>query len=108
MADIFSSFEYIQDADNSFSGSARRQQRAQGFLTRNWSYYSMNVLGDFSETQFSRSREVQLFHLPEFEFQARSQEIGPTGLFWTFNGSASFLGRSDMLGSDELSSLSAL
>ena len=104
VADVFSSFEYIQDADNSFAGSARRQQRAQGFLTRNWSYYSMNLLGDFSETQFSRSREVQLFHLPELEFQARSQEIGPTGLFWTFTGSASYLGRSDLLGSGELSS----
>ncbi|HSE39967.1 MAG TPA: putative LPS assembly protein LptD, partial [Acidobacteriota bacterium] len=102
VADVFSSFEYIADADNSFSGSARRQQRAQGFLTKNWSYYSLNVLGDFSETQFSRSREVQLFHLPEVELQARSQKLGPTPLFWTFTGSATHLGRGDLVGAGEL------
>ncbi len=103
VADVFSSFEYIQDVDNSFSGSSRRQQRAQGFLTRNWSYYSMNLLGDFSETQFTRTREVQLFHLPEFEFQARSQKIGPTPLFWTFLGSTTHLGRADVVGKNPLS-----
>jgi LPS-assembly protein len=102
VADVFSSFEYIADSDNSFAGSARRQQRAQGFLTRNWSYYSLNVLGDFSETQFQRTREVQLFHLPEVELQARSQEIGPTGLFWTFTGSVSHLGRTDVVGPNDL------
>ena len=104
VADIFSSFEYIQDTDNSFAGSSRRQERAQAFLTRNWSYYSMNVLGDYSGTQFSRSREVQLFHLPEFEFQSRSQKIGPTPFFFTFLGSADFLGRSDVLGAKEFKS----
>jgi lipopolysaccharide assembly outer membrane protein LptD (OstA) len=64
----------------------------------------MNLLGDFSETQFSRSREVQLFHLPEFEFQSRSQKIGPTPLFWTFLGSADYLGRSDLFGAVPLKS----
>lgn len=98
VADIFSSFEYIQDTDNSFSGSSRRQQRAQGFLTRNWSYYSLNLLGDYSETQFSRSSDVQLYHLPEVEFQSRNQKIGATPFFFTFLGSADWLGRGDVVG----------
>lgn len=104
VVDAFSSFEYIQDFDNSFSGSARRSQRSQIFLTRNWSYYSLNVLNDWSQTQFSRVRFVNLKHLPELQFQSRSQQLGPTPLFWTLDTSYSSLGRGDQFGQNTLSS----
>lgn len=102
VVDGFSSFEYIQDFDNSFSGSARRSQRSQVFLTRNWSYYSFNMLNDWSETQFSRTRFVTLSHLPEFQFQSRSQELVHTPLFWTIDTSFAQLGRADKFGKNDL------
>ena len=103
VVDAFSSFEYIQEFDDSFSGSARRSMRSQVFLTRNWSYYSFNVLNDWSETQFSRTRFVTLHHLPEIQFQSRSQQIGSAPIFWTLDTSYSALGRGDAFGKYDLS-----
>ncbi|HSP07443.1 MAG TPA: LPS assembly protein LptD [Acidobacteriota bacterium] len=102
VADLFSSFEYIQQFDNSFSGSARRSERGQAFLTRNWSYYSLNVLNDWSNTQFSRVRFVRLSHLPEVQFQSRSQQLLGTPIFWSLDTSFSELGRGDAFGQNDL------
>ncbi|PWT92647.1 MAG: hypothetical protein C5B54_03215 [Acidobacteria bacterium] len=95
IVDLYSSFQYQQDFTNSFSRSALRSERAQTFLTRNWSYYSFNLLGDYTNTQFSTSHETSLFHDPELEFVSRSQKLGPTPFFWTVKTSFDSLGRGD-------------
>lgn len=98
IADIFSSFTYEQDVSNNIARSAIRSERGQGFLTKNWSYYSLNVLGDYSNTQFSLNHEVALYHTPEIEFDARSQKLGPTPLFWSLKTSFDALGKTDSFG----------
>jgi LPS-assembly protein len=95
--DVFSSFDYVQDVERSIARKALRQERAQGFLTRNWSYYSLNLLGDWSNTQQDARSEIQIFHSPEVEFQSRSQKIGSTPLFWSLDSSFSALGRGTTL-----------
>lgn len=100
--DVFSNFEYVQDVENSIARRALRQERAQGFLTRNWSYYSVNFLGDWSNTQQDVRTEVQIFHMPEVEFQSRSQKLGPTPLFWSLASSFSQLGRGHTLRTSKL------
>lgn len=103
VVDAFSSFEWIGQFEDSFAGSARRSERGQIFLTRNWSYYSFNVLNDWSKTQFSRAQFVSLQHLPEIQFQSRTQQLGPTPFFWTLDSSYAALGRGDIFGKNDLS-----
>jgi LPS-assembly protein len=100
--DVFSSFEYLQDTERSFARRSLRQERAQGFLTRSWSSYSMNLLGDWSNTQQDVRNEVQIFHLPEVQFESRSQKLGPTPLFWSIDTSFSQLGRGNTITTSKL------
>src|SRR5262249_12615998 len=103
IADVFSSFSYEQDATNNLARSAIRSERAQGFLTKNWSYYSLNFLGDYTNNQFALNHEVALYHQPEVEFDARSQKLGPTPLFWNLKTSFDALGKTENFGTLEAS-----
>lgn len=94
IVDYFSSFEYVRDYANTLQGALRQTKTAQGFLTRNWSYYSLNFLGNWSERQGNQSNSSSSFyHVPEVEFQSRTQKLGPSPLFWTLLSSFDQLGR---------------
>lgn len=95
VVDLFSSYTYIRDYSNNLARSLTQTQTTQVFLTRNWSYYSMNFLGDWSQKQGGQGRNSQsskYYHLPELQFVSRDQQIPHTPLFWNLNTSYDYLG----------------
>jgi lipopolysaccharide assembly outer membrane protein LptD (OstA) len=68
VVDYFSSFEYIRDYSNNLSRALSLTRTFQGFLTRNWSYYSFNFLNNFQERERNTNSTSSFFHLPELEF----------------------------------------
>lgn len=93
--DRFSSYQYIRDYANNLSRSTTQTQTAQAFLTRNWSYYSLNLQTDWAQKAgFSnRSNTSSYYHIPEVQFLVRDQQIGPTPFFWTLDSSYDWLGK---------------
>ncbi|MCI0413190.1 hypothetical protein L0222_10380 [bacterium] len=93
VVDYFSSFEYIRDYSNNLSRALSLTRTFQGFLTRNWSYYSLNFLNNFQERERNTNSTASFFHLPEVEFQSRSQKLGPTPFFGSLLTSYDHLGQ---------------
>jgi LPS-assembly protein len=93
IVDYFSSFEYIRDRSNNLSRALSLTRTFQGFLTRNWSYYSLNILNNYQERE-SNSNSTSFFsHLPEVEFRSRSQRLGSTPFYGTLLTSYDRLGQ---------------
>jgi len=96
IVDYFSSFEYVRDFAKTLQGALRQTKTAQGFLTRNWSYYSLNFLGNWSEREGNQTgASSSFYHVPEVEFQSRNQQLGGTPFFWTLLSSFDELGRAN-------------
>jgi LPS-assembly protein len=91
--DKFSSYQYIRDYSNSLARAVSLTQTVQAFLTRNWSYYSLNVLADWSAKQGSNQNIVSTYyHYPEVQFQSRDQQIPHTPIFTNLQTSFDYLG----------------
>lgn len=93
IVDYFSSFEYIHDYSNTLSRASSLTRGFQGFLTRNWSYYSLNFLNNLSERESNNNSTASFFHLPEVEFRSRNQRIGSTPFYVTMLSSFDQLGQ---------------
>jgi LPS-assembly protein len=97
LLDTFSSFEYIRDSAQSLPRASSQTKTVQAFLTRNWSYYSLNVLGNQSERGANDNDTSFYYHIPEVEFLSRNQQLASTGLFWTLQSSFDLLGRGNRI-----------
>lgn len=91
--DWFSSLEYIQDYENSFSKIARRYKLLRAFLTKNWSYYSFNAIIENQDTLFLSKNSILTRKMPKISFQRYSQKIFNTPLFLSLNSSFAHLGK---------------
>lgn len=94
IVDTFKSFAYIRDSAQNLPKASAQTKTVQAFLSRNWSYYSLNVLGNQSERGGSNNNESSFYyHIPELELQSRNQQLFSTPLFWTLLTSFDYLGR---------------
>lgn len=95
--DLFPNYNFLRDTENSFSRVGTQSRRAQGFLTRNWSYYSLNFLTDWSELQHgnNNNRATSYYHIPQVQFQSRSQKLFGAPVYWGLESSFDELGRGD-------------
>jgi LPS-assembly protein len=93
IVDYFSSFEYIRDYSNTLSRAVSLTRGFQGFLTKNWSYYSVNFLNNLQERDSGGTSTASFFHLPEVEFRSRNQKIGSTPFYTTLLSSFDHLGQ---------------
>lgn len=95
--DTFKSFDYIRDSAKNLPKASSQTKTVQAFLTRNWSYYSLNLLGNQSERggngSDSDNNTSMYYHIPEVELQSRNQQLFSTPLFWTLLTSFDWLGR---------------
>ena len=93
VVDYFSSFDYIRDYSNNLSRAVSLTRTFQGFLTKNWSYYSLNVLNNYVERESNNDSTSYYSHLPEIEFQSRNQKLGPTPFYGALLTSYDHLGQ---------------
>ncbi|HJZ12327.1 MAG TPA: LptA/OstA family protein [Acidobacteriota bacterium] len=94
VVDYFSSYDYVTEYANSLQRALSQTKTAQLFLTRNWSYYGLNILTNWQERETGNSNKgSSYYHLPEIEFQSRSQKLGPTPFFGALLTSGDHLGR---------------
>lgn len=93
VVDYFSSFAYVRDYSNNLSRALSLTRQFQGFLTRNWSYYSLNFLNNYVERESNNDSTSYFSHLPEVEFRSRSQKLGPTPFFGSLLTSYDQLGQ---------------
>jgi LPS-assembly protein len=93
IVDYFSSFEYIRDYSNNLSRALSLTRGFQGYLTRNWSYYSLNFLNNLQERDSGNQSTASFFHLPEVEFRSRNQKLGSTPFYITLLSSFDHLGQ---------------
>ncbi len=91
--DWFSSLEYIQEYENSFSKISRRYKLFRTYLTKNWSYYSLNAIFENQDTLFSINRSISTRKIPKISFQRYSQKLFNTPLFLSYNSSISYFGK---------------
>lgn len=101
LLDTFSSFEYIRDTAQSVSRKSSQTKTVQAFLTRNWSNYSLNFLGNQSERGGNGNNDdtdtSMYYHIPEVEFLSRNQQLFSTPFFWTLQSSYDLLGRGNRI-----------
>jgi lipopolysaccharide assembly outer membrane protein LptD (OstA) len=93
IVDYFSSFEYIRDYSNTLSRALSLTRGFQGFITKNWSYYSLNFLTNLSERDSGGTSTASFFHLPEVELRSQNQKIGKTPFYFNVLSSADHLGQ---------------
>ncbi|HEX9700325.1 MAG TPA: LPS assembly protein LptD [Acidobacteriota bacterium] len=85
-AAFFSSKEFVQGFEDDFDRFLRRNSSAGLFLTRSWSSYSLNIVGDHNQTFFGNTDSVVRRRLPEVEFRVRRKPIFES-LYFQLEGS---------------------
>jgi lipopolysaccharide assembly outer membrane protein LptD (OstA) len=96
IVNYFSSFDYIRDFANTLQQAVSQTKNAQAYITRNWSYYSLNFLNNWSEREAFNGGSSSYYHVPEVEFQMRSLKLGATPLFASLLSSFDELGRANV------------
>jgi LPS-assembly protein len=96
--DTFSSFQYIADTAQTVARASSQTKTVQAFVSKNWSYYSLNFLGNQSERLAGgngdeNSNTSMYYHYPEVEFISRNQQLFKSPFFWTLQSSYDLLGR---------------
>jgi LPS-assembly protein len=86
-----SDFDFFRDFERRGDRNSIRQLYSRGFLTKNWSAHSLNVLFDNRETFISDDRLVELRQLPEVEYRLRSTRLGRSPLYLAIRSSANLL-----------------
>jgi len=85
-ASFFSSKEFVQGFEDNFNRFLRRNSSAGVFLTRSWSSYTLNLVGDSNQTFFGNVDSVVRRRAPEVEFRVRRRPIYDP-LYFQFEGS---------------------
>ncbi len=85
-ASFFSSKEFIQSFEDNFNRFLRRNSSVGVFVTRSWSSYTLNLVGDHNETYFGNTSSVVRRRVPEVEFRIRRRPIAEP-LYFTLEGS---------------------
>ncbi len=99
---LVSQFSLVSDSDyyNDFERDFNRSVNADEFsffsASRSWSYYTLNLLAERREQLFEdNSSNLIQQRLPEVEIRARSQRLGKSPLFLSFDGSVNGLERTE-------------
>jgi len=85
-ANFFSSKAFIQGFEDNFNQFLRRNSSMGVFLTRAWSSYTLNLVGDSNETYFGEVDSVMRRRVPEVEFRVRRRPLYEP-LYFDFEGS---------------------
>ncbi len=85
-ANFFSSKAFIQGFEDNFNRFLRRNSSAGVFVTRSWSSYTLNIVGDHNETYFGEVDSVVRRRAPEVEFRIRRRPLYEP-LYFQFEGS---------------------
>jgi lipopolysaccharide assembly outer membrane protein LptD (OstA) len=93
--EVVSDFDYFTDYESDLLKAALPQTNSTIDLTRQWSWYSLSLRARRQEQFFTSSLERQSFllskvdnqTLPEIEWRGRSQRIGRSPLYWSFQSS---------------------
>ncbi|HUP25062.1 MAG TPA: LPS assembly protein LptD [Thermoanaerobaculia bacterium] len=86
-----SDFDFFRDFERRGDRNSIRQLYSRGFLTKNWSAHSVNILFDNRETLVGTDRLVELRQLPEIEYRLRSKRLGRSPLYLQVRSSAHLL-----------------
>jgi lipopolysaccharide assembly outer membrane protein LptD (OstA) len=81
-----SDFDYYTDFERDLKLSSRPYSLSRVDLSRNWSYYSLNIREEWREQRLGLGELIQS-QLPEFELRGRSQKLGNSPLYLTFETS---------------------
>ncbi|MGD8331075.1 MAG: LPS assembly protein LptD, partial [Acidobacteriota bacterium] len=85
-ASFFSDRQFIQSFEDNFNRYLRRNSSVGLFVTRSWSSYTLNLVGDNNRTYFSGNESVVQRRVPEVEFRIRRRPIWEP-LYYQFQGS---------------------
>ena len=85
-ANTFSSKEFVQGFEDNFNRFLRRNSSAGVFLTRSWSFYTLNLVADDNQTYFGNVDSVVRRRAPEVEFRIRRRPVYDP-LYFQFEGS---------------------
>lgn len=99
-ANFFSDREFIQSFEDDFNRFLRRDSSFGLFVTRSWSNYTLNMVGDHSETFFGSSSSVVRRRMPEVEFRVRRKPLFEP-LYLQFEGSYASLLREERFPDEE-------
>jgi len=93
---LVSDSDYYNDFERDFSLSVRADQYSFFSASKSWSYYTLNLRAERREQFFdSNSGNLTQQRLPEVEIRARSQRLGKSPLYLSFEGSANGLQRTE-------------
>jgi len=92
-ANFFNSLAFIEEFEQDFDRVTLRSRNFQGFFTRDWSYYTLNVMADWVETYFYgfEGDSIIRSHKPEIQFSGRSKKFLNSPFYYSFNSSYGFL-----------------
>ncbi len=81
-----SDFSYYTDFERELKFSSRPFSLSRVDLSRNWSYYSLNIREEWREQRISYGETIQS-QLPEIELRGRSQKLGKIPFYLSFESS---------------------
>ncbi len=81
-----SDFDYYTDFERDLKLSSRPYSLSRVDLSRNWSFYSLNIREDWREQRLGMGELIQS-QLPEIELRGRSQKLGNSPFYLTFETS---------------------
>ncbi len=93
------SLAFRETFTNNFSEAISSEARQTGFLTKNFGADSLNFdvsrYQDFLSNQNIPDNSVIIEHTPSFSFSGMDQEIGGSPIYFSFNGSATGVSRTE-------------
>ena len=93
--DVVSSQTFRQIYGDSFNTIFRPDEVSSGFLTRNFSTFSVNFFGERRSTYYS-PQAVNTRTLPSFDFFSRSHQLKDWPVYFSFDSAVDGLSRTDI------------
>ncbi|MBV8207060.1 MAG: LPS-assembly protein LptD [Acidobacteria bacterium] len=95
--DYLSSFLYRLAFSENFSQAVNSEVKSVGFLSRDLSGFSFNILGSrYQNFESTTSGDlVTILHAPTVESQATARQLGGSRVFWSYSAAAEGVSRSE-------------
>jgi lipopolysaccharide assembly outer membrane protein LptD (OstA) len=92
-ANFFNDLSFIEEFEQDFDRVTLRSRDLQAYLTRIWSYYSLNVMADRQETYFFGGEDDSIVrsHAPQVQFSGRSKRLLNSPVYYSFDTSYNYL-----------------
>jgi len=92
-ANFFNDLSFIEEFEQDFDRVTLRSRDLQGYMTRRWSYYTLNFMADRLETFFFGGEDESIVrsHVPEIQFSGISRRIFNSPFYYSFESSYDYL-----------------